>query len=90
MTSVDNDVNYSVVFMGEIITGFEKNRVMKNVAHITRLPIDEIEKKFFREKIGRLVIKTTDDLDKAKKYHGKFSRAGMAVGIQMEFKNPVN
>ncbi len=86
MTSVDNDVNYSVVFMGEIITGFEKNRVMKNVAHITRLSLDEIERKFFKEQIGRLVIKKTHDLDKAKKYHGKFSRAGMAVGIQMDFK----
>ena len=90
MTSLDNDVNYSVVFMGEIIMGFDKNHVMKNVAYITHLSLDEIERKFFKAKVGRLVIKKTHDLNKAKKYHGKFSRAGMAVGIQMDFKGVVN
>ncbi len=86
MSAVDKEVNYSVVFMGEIITGFEKHQVMSNLVNITRLKIDEIENKFFKGSSGRVVIKKTNDLEKARKYHGKFSRAGMAVGIQMDFE----
>ncbi|MCW8931117.1 MAG: hypothetical protein OQL19_12860 [Gammaproteobacteria bacterium] len=86
MSAVDKEVNYSVVFMGEIITGFEKQQVMSNLENITRMPADEIEKKFFNESVKRIVIKKTSDLEKARKYHGKFSRAGMAVGIQMDFE----
>ena len=86
MSAVDNKVSYSVVFMGEIITGFEKMQVIRNLANITRLSNEEVEKKFFKDKTGRVVIKKTSDLDKARKYHGKFSRAGMAVGIQMDFE----
>ncbi len=73
--------------MGEIITGFEKKQVMTNLAHITRLSIDEVEKKFFSNSENRIIIKKTSDLEKARKYHGKFSRAGIAVGIQMDFKD---
>jgi len=83
--SIDKEVNYSIVFMGEIITGFEKQQVIKNLAHITRLSTGEVEKKFFNDQPGRIVIKKTHNLKKARKYHGKFSRAGMAVGIQIGF-----
>ena len=86
MSAVDKEVNYSVVFMGEIITGFEKQQVMSNLVNITRLPSDEVESKFFDQSVGRVVIKKTSDLNKARKYHGKFSRAGLAVGIQMDFE----
>lgn len=86
MSAVDKEVNYSVVFMGEIITGFEKQQVMKNLINITRLEAEEVENKFFNLSSGRVVIKKTNNLEKARKYHGKFSRAGMAVGIQMDFE----
>lgn len=86
MSAVDKEVNYSVVFMGEIVTGFEKKQVMHNLVNITRLSNDEIEQKFFNKTEGRIVITKTHDLDKARKYHGKFSRAGIAVGIQMDFE----
>ncbi|MCU7952323.1 MAG: hypothetical protein KZQ64_02840 [gamma proteobacterium symbiont of Bathyaustriella thionipta] len=85
VSSIDKEVNYSVVFMGEIITGFDKKKVIANLAHITRLPIEEINNKFFSEQNCRVIIKKTNSLEKARKYHGKFSRAGMAVGIQMDF-----
>ena len=85
MSAVDKEVNYSVVFLGEIITGFEKAQVLKNLASITRLSSNDVENKFFNQQ-GRVVIKSTNDLDKARRYHGKFSRAGMAVGIQMDFE----
>ncbi|MCP3852443.1 MAG: hypothetical protein GY694_19760 [Gammaproteobacteria bacterium] len=85
MSSADKEVSYSVVFMGEIITGFEKQQVMSNLVNITRLPIDKVESKFFNQSAARIVIKKTNDIEKARKYHGKFSRAGMAVGIQMDF-----
>jgi len=84
--SIDNEVNYLVVFMGEIITGFTKEQVISKVSHITRMTPEVVAKKFFRKEPCRLIIKSTPDLEKAKKYHGKFSRAGMAVGIQMDFK----
>ena len=87
MSAVDKAVNYSVVFMGEIVTGFNKAQVLKNLSNITRLSNEDIEKKFFNKAAGRVVIKKTSDLDKARKYHGKFSRAGMAVGIQMDFED---
>jgi len=87
VSSSDREINYFVVFMGEIITGFEKKQVMTNLAHITRLSIDEVEKKFFSNSENRIIIKKTSDLEKARKYHGKFSRAGIAVGIQMDFKD---
>jgi len=86
MSAVDKEVNYSVVFMGEIVTGFERSQVLKNLINITRLSSEEVEQKFFNESAGRIVIKKTNDLEKARKYHGKFSRAGMAVGIQMDFE----
>ena len=86
MSAVDKDVNYSVVFMGEIIIGFEKQQVLTNLANITRLSSEQIEKKFFNKTTGRVIIKKTSDLEKARKYHGKFSRAGIAVGIQMDFE----
>ncbi|MCU7801410.1 MAG: hypothetical protein KZQ70_15095 [gamma proteobacterium symbiont of Lucinoma myriamae] len=85
MSSIDKEVNYSVVFMGEIITGFDKKQVMENLSHITRLSTDEVDKKFFSDQACRIVIKKTNELEKARKYHGKFSRAGIAVGIQMDF-----
>ncbi len=85
MSSADKEVSYSVVFMGEIIMGFEKQQVMSNLVNITRLPIDEVESKFFNQSAARIVIKKTDNIEKARKYHGKFSRAGMAVGIQIDF-----
>jgi hypothetical protein len=87
VSSIDKEVNYSVVFMGEIITGFDKKQVLENLARITRLSTDEVNKKFFSDQVCRLVIKKTSDLEKARKYHGKFSRAGMAVGIQMDFED---
>ena len=86
MSVIDKEVNYSVVFMGEIITGFNKQQVLRNLANITRLSIDEVDNKFFNENTARIVIKKTNDLEKARRYHGKFSRAGMAVGIQMDFE----
>ncbi|WP_198265565.1 hypothetical protein [sulfur-oxidizing endosymbiont of Gigantopelta aegis] len=86
MSAIDKEVNYSVVFMGEIVTGFEKDQVIKNLESITRLSNDEVEKKFFGDVPSRVVIKKTNDLEKARRYHGKFSRAGMAVGIQMDFE----
>ena len=86
MSSIDKEVNYSIVFMGEIITGFDKKQVMENLVRITRLPMDEVEKKFFSDKTCRTIIKKTNNIEKARKYHGKFSRAGMAVGIQMDFE----
>ncbi len=86
MPSIDDEVNYSVVFMGEIITGFKKEQVITKIAHITRMTPAVVVEKFFREQPCRLIIKSTPDLEKAKKYHGKFSRAGLAVGIQMDFK----
>ncbi len=84
MSAIDKEVNYSVVFMGEIITGFDKQQVLKNLANITRLPKEEVDTKFFNT--GRVVITKTSDLSKAKRYHGKFLRAGMAVGILMDFE----
>jgi len=87
VSSIDKEVNYSVIFMGEIITGFQKKQVIDNIMNITRLPKEKVLEKFFNEEVGRIVIKRTNDLEKARKYHGKFSRAGMAVGIQMDFDN---
>lgn len=84
MSAIDKEVNYSVVFMGEIITGYDKQQVLKNLAAITRMSITDIEQQFFNA--GRVVIKKTTELEKAKRYHGKFLRAGMAVGIQMDFE----
>jgi hypothetical protein len=87
VSSIDKEVNYSVIFMGEIITGFQKKQVIDNIMNITRLPKEKVLEKFFNEDVGRIVIKRTNNLEKARKYHGKFSRAGMAVGIQMDFDN---
>ncbi len=85
MSASDKEVNYSVVFMGEIITGFKKEQVLHNLASITRLSEAQVEKKFFNLGGARIVIKKTADLSKARRYHGKFLRAGIAVGIQMDF-----
>ena len=85
MSVSDREVSYVVVFLGDIITGFKKSQVLKNLVNITRLTENEVEKKFFSTERGRVVIKKTSDLDKAKRYHGKFLRAGIAVGIQMDF-----
>jgi hypothetical protein len=84
MSATDKNVSYSVIFMGELIIGFDKQQVINNLTSITRLPVEEIENKFFD--VGRVVIKKTNELKKAKRYHGKFLRAGMAVGIQMDFE----
>ncbi len=86
MSASDKEVNYSVVFMGEIITGFKKEQVLHNLANITRLSEEQVEKKFFNLGGTRIVIKKTGDLAKARRYHGKFLRAGIAVGIQMDFE----
>jgi len=83
MPMADKDVNYSVVFLGEIITGFEKSQVLNNLSRITRLNDIEAEEKFFNS--GNVVIKKTPDIEQAKKYQNKFLRAGMAVGIQIDF-----
>lgn len=85
MSVSDRNVSYVVVFLGDILTGFEKSQVLKNLVNITRLPENQVEKKFFSSEGGRVVIKKTTDLDKARRYHGKFLRAGIAVGIQMDF-----
>ncbi len=87
MSAVDKEVNYSVVFMGEIVTGFEKKQVRDNLVNITRLSDDDVEQKFFNTTASRVVIKKTNNLEKARRYHGKFSRAGLAVGIQMDFED---
>lgn len=87
MSASDKEVNYSVVFMGEIITGFDKQQVIHNLSNITRLPEAQVEEKFFNQGTTRLIIKKTPDLAKARRYHGKFLRAGMAVGIQMDFED---
>ena len=87
MSASDKEVSYSVVFMGEIITGFDKQQVVHNLAAITRLTEDQVEEKFFNQGTTRLIIKKTPDLAKARRYHGKFLRAGMAVGIQMDFED---
>ena len=87
MSAIDKEVNYSVVFMGELITGFEKKQVIKNLANITRLAEEAVEKQFFDDNSTRVVIKKTNDLEKARRYHGKFLRAGLAVGIQMDFED---
>ncbi len=87
MSASDKEVNYSVVFMGEIITGFNKQQVIHNLATITRLTEKQVEEKFFNQGTTRLIIKKTPDLAKARRYHGKFLRAGMAVGIQMDFED---
>ncbi len=83
MSVEDQIVNYSVIFFGEIITGFNKGQVLDNLCRITRLSNNEAEEKFFNT--GNVVIKKTSDMAQAKKYQNKFLRAGMAVGIQMEF-----
>ncbi len=87
MSASDKEVNYSVVFMGEIITGFDKQQVIHNLSNITRLSEQQVEEKFFNNGASRLIIKKTSDLAKARRYHGKFLRAGMAVGIQMDFED---
>ena len=91
MSASDKEVNYSVVFMGEIITGFDKQQVIHNLSNITRLSEQQVEEKFFNNFFNngasRLIIKKTSDLAKARRYHGKFLRAGMAVGIQMDFED---
>ena len=87
MTSLDKDINYSVVFMGEIITGFEQKKVLRNLAKITRMSEKEVLQRFFQIESQRIILKKTPLLEKARKYHGKFSRAGIAVGIQMDFEH---
>ena len=57
MSASDKEVNYSVVFMGEIITGFDKQQVIHNLSNITRLPEAQVEEKFFNQGTTRLIIK---------------------------------
>ena len=83
MSKDNENINYSIVFLGEIITGFEKQQVLNNLCRITRLSTTEAEQKFFNS--GHVVIKRTGNIEQARKYQNKFLRAGMAVGIQMEF-----
>lgn len=85
MSAIDKEVNYSVVYLGEVAVGFNKDQVLKNLINITRMSEIDVKKKFFNSQNTRVVIKRTNDLEKARRYHGKFLRAGISVGIQMDF-----
>ena len=91
-TEQNKEFNYSVISLGELMSGFDKSQAIKNLAHITRMGAEEIENKFFHKdhsdiKAGtKSEIKTVSDLNKAKRYQGKFLRAGLAVVIQMNFR----
>ena len=90
-TEQNKEFNYSVISLGELMSGFDKSQVIKNLAHITRMEAEEIENKFFHKDHHKdhseikSEIKRVSDLNKAKRYQGKFLRAGLAVVIQMNF-----
>lgn len=90
-TEKNKEFNYSVISLGELMSGFDKSQVIKNLAHITRMEAEEIENKFFHKDHNDIKndikreIKTVSDLNKAKRYQGKFIRAGLAAVIQMNF-----
>ena len=86
-TEKNKEFNYSVLSIGELMSGFNKARVIKNLTHITRMETGEIEDKFFNK--DNREIKILSDLNKAKRYQGKFLRAGLAAVIQMNFNKIV-
>lgn len=81
----DKEFNYALISFAELMPGFEKSKVIKNLAHVTQLESEKIENKFFNK--DNREIKIVTDLDKARRYQGKFLRAGLAVVIQMNFNN---
>ena len=70
---------YKVVFKGHLLPGFDKEQVVINIARLTKLPLEKIEKKFFSGKV--VIIRRAEDEAYAQKLQQLFTRAGLEVFI---------
>jgi capsular exopolysaccharide synthesis family protein len=73
------DQRYKVVFEGGILDGFQDERVKRNLAHLFKTTIDEIERFFWGK---RLVLKKAVDYKTAIKYFKAFKRAGVLCRVE--------
>ncbi len=70
---------YKVVFKGHLKRGFSRATVIDNIVHLTKLPQDKIEQKFFSRKA--VIIRRAHDQAHAQKLQQLFSQAGLEVMI---------
>ena len=70
---------YRVVFKGKLLEGFSKADVIKNIARLTKISEEKIEKKFFSGKA--VVIRRAHDQAHAQKLQQLFTKAGLVVII---------
>lgn len=70
---------YKVVFRGNLIDGFSKADVIANVARLTKIDKEKIEKKFFSGKA--VIIRRAHDQAHAQKLQQLFTKAGLEVMI---------
>ena len=79
---------YKVVFKGQLMPGFDKEKVVANIAQLTKLPPEKIEKKFFSGKV--VIIRRAHDEAHAQKLQQLFTRAGLEVLILKDMTKQVN
>ena len=70
---------YKVVFKGNVLEGFTKEQVVANIAKLTKLPSEKIQKKFFSGKA--VIIRRAHDETHAQKLQQLFTNAGLEVVI---------
>jgi hypothetical protein len=70
---------FKVIFKGSLLPGFNKEQVIENIAQLTKLPSDKIEKKFFSGK--DVIIRRAHDQAHAQKLQQLFTGAGLEVVI---------
>lgn len=78
---------YKVVFKGHLLPDFDKEQVVINIARLTKLPAEKIEKKFFSGKV--VIIRRADDEAYAQKLQQLFTRAGLEVFILKDMSRQI-
>ncbi|NOQ78470.1 MAG: hypothetical protein GQ546_03620, partial [Gammaproteobacteria bacterium] len=79
---------YKVTFKGVIFPGFDKNQVIENIHHITRIPVHTIARKFFSGKT--VVIRHADSQDYANRLQNTFAQAGIETYIAEVYEKEVD
>ncbi len=70
---------YKVLFKGRLLDGFSKEQVVANIARLTKISEEKVEKKFFSGKA--VIIRRDHDKTHAQKLQQLFTNAGLEVVI---------
>ena len=86
-TEANQKGEYKVVFKGRLLPGYNKEQVVSNIAQLTKLPTEKIEKKFFNGKV--VIIRRAHDKSHAQKLQHLFTETGLEVLILRDIREEI-